>query len=380
MKLLAGLVAAALAAAPALPPAPVLPAAEVTPSTMELIAPNWGGAVSLTDPEHPAYAHLSARSGPTAVAVLLHFTAPASRGFTATLVDPQAVDGEQPEPCVANSAGEVALCTFEVAVGAGVNQLEVTLILPGAPRPFTRHGWITGGVFQFTAGLQATDAAGIWRPIPAGGDIRLPATLFTRVRYVVGNVGGIPIRVEGACREREIAPGSSLACPLADARPAVSLAGPFYRRLLLTDPTGAVGGTSVDGVVRAIPAEFRLEGTSAVVGQSVEVAVSGLHERDLGLLALQVGSRPVRLGPDSTTRRLTFAMPFVEAGATTVDVALGGVTVARMPVRVSATEQPASRTAFPIVLAIIVGIGAALLALLLWRAVASLRPAIRRSP
>jgi hypothetical protein len=385
MRLLAGAVAVALAVLPVLPATPgsSVPGSSSEPPaddgpTIELTTDNWGRAVRLDDAGAPAYAHLFTPSSSTATTVTarIHFATAQPQGFTATLSDPQAT-GNQPAPCVVPSAPAQAICVFDVAVGAGVNHLTLRLALPGSRTPIMARGTIIGGALQFTASLQATDAVGIWRPIPAAGDIRLPATLFTNVRYVVGNVGGVPFRVEGACDGRAVPPGSSLACGLTGVRPVASIDGVFRRQLRLTDPLGADAETLVTGNVRAAPERFRLDRSGYVVGQRVVLSASGLTDRDLGLLTVRVGSRAVRLSPESTAGRVVFAMPFAEPGATDVDVVVGGVTVGRLPVHVTSTDLPLPPAPFPVALIVLLGIGAVLLALLAWRAVGGLRYSAR---
>ncbi len=354
----------ALGGIPAAPPADGAP-------TIELAMQNWGRPISLTDPNDPAYAHTFPRSSFTTVSAVIHFGQPKPQGFSAVLSDAQAYDGIQPPGCTTSSAPATASCTFSVAVSQGLNALTLVIRVPGSSLPIIKSGWITGGALDWSGGLEAVDAAGIWQRVPDGGELRLPALQFTSVRYVMRNVGGVPFTVRGVCGGDRVEPGGSIACPVTGPRPVASLAGLYRRSLELEDPLGSLGQTSFGGSISPTPVSFRLSSSQVVVGQEVSLRTQGITDRDLGLLNVRVGTRPLRLSPESTPGRLEFAIPFVGAGTTTLDVLQSGVTVARLPLTVTATKQPRPAAPVPVVLIGLVAIGGALLALLLWRGVSS---------
>jgi hypothetical protein len=356
---------------------PAAPPADGSP-TIELTARNWGRPMSLTDPNDPAYAHPAARSSLTTVSAVIHFGVAKPRGFTATLVDAQADGDRQPDACTTPSAGAEASCIFNLAVSPGLNALTFTLTLPGSTVPIVQKGWITGGALAWSGGLEVVDAAGIWQRIPDDGELRLPARQFTSVRYVVRNVGGVPFEVRGGCGDGRVEPGSSIACPIAGQRPVASLATSYEHAFELADPLNSIGQASFGGTLVATSASFRLTTSRVVVGQDVVLATRGITDRDLGLLDLRVGSRPLRLSPESTAARLRFGIPYVQPGETHLDVLQSGVTIARIPLTVTATREPAPAASFPWTLVGLVALGGALLALLLWRGVSSWSSSRRR--
>jgi hypothetical protein len=349
---------------------PAAPPADGSP-TIELTTRNWGRTVSLTDPNDPAYAHPFVRSSLTTVEAVIHFGVAKPQGFTAALVDAGAYEGRQPDPCSSAAAPAEVSCVFNIAATPGVNALTLTLTLPGSSIPVIQKGWITGGALSWSGGLEAIDAAGIWQRVPDGGELRLPARQFTSVRYVVRNVGGVPFTVHGACGDGggTVEPGSSIACPIAGPRPVASLAASYDHAIELEDPLASIGQAEFGGTIVSTPASFQLSSSRVVVGQQVSLATRGITDRDLGLLNIRVGSRPLRLDPESTAQRIRFAIPFAAAGETHLDVLQSGVTIARIPLTITATREAAPPAPFPVALVVLLAVGGALLALLLWRGV-----------
>ncbi|GAA2086489.1 hypothetical protein GCM10009840_25180 [Pseudolysinimonas kribbensis] len=359
--LLFALAALSAGAGPALPDTPTAAGA-----TVRLWVNNWGEAVSLTDPNRPGYAQIGPEQPSTTINALIDLRSNAPEPFTATLVDAQAVGGQQPAACVAETTPDPINCIFRLAVGSGVNALTLTVDRPGE-RPYVEQGWITGGVFRFSTGLEARDAAGSWQRIPDGGRFRLPATTLSSVRYVMRNVGDLPVQVHGSCRDGIVEPGDSIACSITGPRPVASLAAEYRRALMLRAPGVSTGWIQLRGSVVATGAAFRLTDPHAVVGQRTVIAAQGLTDRDLRGLVVRVGSRPVGLDTASTPQRLVFAMPLVRSGPATLTILEAGIAIARLPLTVSAHPAAPIGPAFPVALVVLVALGGAVLAVLLWR-------------
>jgi hypothetical protein len=364
------LLGAGAPAAPLVPAAPRIPPADDGP-TIELTARNWGHEVSLTDPDHPAYAHLFTRSTLTTVTATIHFPAARPDGFSARLDVPDAYIQMTPAPCSSVSAPATVSCQFGVAISNGVNRLALVLHLPGSSTEIVQHGTITGGVFQFTSALEARDATGAWQRVPDAGALQLSGRQMTQVRTVLRNTGGVPFRVDGGCAPGLVAAGTSVACPLAGPRPVASLAGPYSSELDLTDPLGAVGQAEARGGLVATSASFRLPSPTVTAGRPAALDVSDLPSgpfgaTDLGALSLRIGDAPVPARVASSGR-LDLDIPAVAPGPASLDVLLAGITIARMPVTVTARPQPPPAAPFPFGLVAIVAAGGALLGLLVWR-------------
>jgi hypothetical protein len=349
---------AAVAARPATPAAGV---------GVRLWVNNWGDAVSLTDPDEPGYAQIGSEQPSTTINALIDLGSSDPEPFTATLTDAQAVGGQQPDPCLGQTTPAPINCVFRLAVGSGVNHLTLTVQRPGVERPFVEHGWITGGVFRFSTGLEARDAAGAWQRIPDGGTFRLPASTLSGVRYVVRDVGDLPVEVRGSCRDGIIRPGGSIVCPLTGPRPVASLAAEYQQSLMLRAPGASTGWIRLRGSVAATGAAFRLVDPRAAVGHRIVIDAQGLTDRDLGELVVRVGTRAVPLEASSTPRRLVVVMPFAEPGPATLTVLEAGIAIARLALTVSADPATPPARAFPVALVLLCAAGGALLAVLLWR-------------
>lgn len=371
------------AALPAAPRAPLAPPADDGP-TIDLTADNWGEHLALTDPGHPVYAHLFSRSSLTTVTATIHFAAPRPDGFTATLQDFQSFDGIQPGPCIVDDAPRTtAICRFGVAVSSGLNVLQVTLALPGSTVPIIARGGIVGGALQFSAGIETMDAAGRWQRIPDGGALELSSRQVTSVRLVLRNSGGLPFRATGFCDGGTIAPGTTRTCPLAGPRPVATLADTYAAQLRLEDPLGELGRTSTTATLAATSASFRLPSTSVVAGRPAILDVTDLPSgpfgpTDLGAFSLRLGDATVPADVVAPGR-LQLSIPDVAPGSSSLDALLAGVTIARLPITVTARPEPATPPPPPTALIVIAAVGGAALALLLWRGIAVSRGLSRRS-
>jgi hypothetical protein len=328
---------------------------------------NWGDAVSLTDPSEPGYAQIGSEQPSTTINALIDLRSSDPESFTATLTDAQAVGGQQPDPCLGQTTPAPINCVFRLAVGSGVNQLTLTVTRPGVDRPFVEQAWITGGVFRFSTGLEARDAGGAWQRIPDGGTFHLPAATLSEVRYVVRDVGDLPVQVRGSCRDGILQPGGSIACSLTGPRPVASLAAEYRQSLMLRAPGASTGWIGLRGSVAATGAAFRLADPRAAVGHRIVIAAQGLTDRDLGDLVVRVGTRTVPLEASSTPRRLVVVMPFAQPGPATLTVLEAGIAIARLALTVTADPAAPPPPAVPFALVLLCAVGGALLAVLLWR-------------
>jgi hypothetical protein len=319
------------------PPQPDPPTGSGLAVTMTVV--NDGHPVSLTDPDHPGWAHTGIGHN-AQVTVTVHLAGASVHQWQSELAAPDAFQGLSLPECRGEEEAppEEVSCGFPVSVIAGLNRLEFDFSADDGRVVAHAVGYLMGGALGWNAGWEVLDATGQWSAISRDDAIDLPATLSSSLRYVVINSGETPFRVTNGCDTKQLLAGMSLVCPVRGVRPAQSLAGAYRQRLYLVDAAGGTAEADLDTTIRAFAGIFSLDRSSVVIGQNVRVRASGLPSGSDFPLEYRLDQEPVLVGTTTTqngSATLTFPLPGTSPGTTHVQVEHDGLTVASLPIDVT---------------------------------------------
>ncbi len=121
----------------------------------------------------------------------------------------------------------------------GLNHLEFDLQSASFDGIQTQVGIVIGASLEMVPVLEARQGDGSWRTVPSGGEIELPGTQTSALRYRIMNTGDIPFRAPGLCQNGgTVWPYQQLLCTLRTPRPVYALAGDYRVPIRLEDPVG----------------------------------------------------------------------------------------------------------------------------------------------
>lgn len=228
-------------------------------TTIEVSIENWGQAVDLSTPGVVAWAHLGANGPTTHVTVRIEPGDGGLHGYYGRLTAPDAFGGPQVSYCgdEYHRIESFVICGFDVPMTRGVNHLTFDLQSASFDGIQSQEGLVMGASLAMIPVLEVRQEDGSWRTVPSGGEIELPGTQTSAVRYRIMNTGDIPFRAPGACQAGgTVWPYQQLLCPLRTPRPVFALAGQYEVPIRLEDPVG--GGAS-----------FLLQGSVVVPGFTI---------------------------------------------------------------------------------------------------------------
>jgi len=229
--------------------------------SIHLSIENWGADVDLSTPGVTAWAHLGVNGPITRVTVRIDPGEEGLHGYYGRLTAPDAFGGPQISYCgdEHHRIESFVICDFYVLMTRGLNHLTFDLQSASFDGILSQQGLVIGASLAMIPVLEIRKADGSWQSMPAGGDVELPGTQISAVRYRILNTGDIPFRAPGACQEGGIVwPYQQLLCSLRTPRPVFALAGRYEVPIRLEDPVG--GGLS-----------FLLEGSVGVPGLAFPV-------------------------------------------------------------------------------------------------------------
>jgi hypothetical protein len=224
--------------------------------SIHLSVENWGDQVDLSTPGIAAWAHLGANGPSTHITVRIEPGENGLHGYYGRLTAPDAFGGEKVYYCGDewHQIESFVICGFDIPMTRGLNHLEFDLQSASFDGIQTQTGTVIGASLEMVPVIEARQSDGSWMPVPTGGELAMPGTQTSALRYRIMNTGDIPFRAPDACQEGgTVWPYQQLLCTLRSPRPVYALAGQYQVPIRLEDPVG--GGAS-----------FLLEGSVVVPG------------------------------------------------------------------------------------------------------------------